>query len=160
MPFSRQIQTDSLTDIFTHTCCSPNLRFLFDLAEKSDRCLMQWADKADYMQTEALFRSKPHIMGNKASTRHHVTQCAGMRLPRASQPSKKRAGAATAQRHVDANCCSNFCAVGLLYRTPNWQEVTSLHKHLLRDAQAFGDMMDVSSRQILTNILTIQSHLT
>lgn len=114
--------------------------------------------QTDCMEMEASAHIKPHIMGNKASITHHVTAY-GHAVTKASQPStSKREQVKPPHWHVDANCCSNFCAVGLLYRTPNWQEVTSLHKHLLRDAQAFGDMMKVSSRQTLTNRPTIQSH--
>lgn len=78
-------------------------------------------------------------MGNKASNTRHATTVFGHAVTK---------GTSKRERHVDANCCSNFCAVGLLYRTPNWQEVTSLHKHLLRDAQAFKNVMsDKTNRQ-------------
>lgn len=149
MPFRRWIQTDSFTDTFTHV--APQIWDFHTVWHKiiQERYAMG-RSQTDCIETVASVQIKPHIMGNKASITHHVTGHAFTKSV-TTKGTSKREQVQPPQRHVDANCCSNFCAVGLLYRTPNWQEVTSLHKHLLRDAQAFGDMMNVSSRQTLTN---------
>jgi len=138
------------------TYLHPKFEIFTTFDTKSDRSLMQWVDhrliawkwRLPLISNLILWEQSKHH-----TSRDRVRACGYQGIT--TKHIQKRAGAATAQWHVDANCCSNFCAVGLLYRTPNWQEVTSLHKHLLRDAQASGDMMKVSSRQTLTNRPTI-----